>query len=88
MASRERGHRGRPRGNSQPPPVFEPHAFIKAMGTAVAIIAQASAVATTIAWISATVGQGGTSNLQRFQAHHPSTYMERRGLDGQGSFGH
>ena len=24
---------------------------------------------------SATVGQGGTSNLQGFQAHHPPTYM-------------
>ena len=34
-----------------------------------------SAVAATIARISATVGQGGTSNLQGFQAHHPSTYM-------------
>ena len=47
----------------------------KDTGTTVAIIAQASAVAATIAWTSATVGQGGTSNLQGFQAHHPSTYM-------------
>ena len=31
-------------------------------------------VATT-ARTSATVDQGGTSNLQGFQAHHPSTYM-------------
>ena len=45
------------------------------MGTVVAIIAQASVVATTIARTSATVGQGGTSNLQRFQAHHPLTYI-------------
>ena len=36
---------------------------------------QVSVVAATIARTSATVGQGGTSNLQGFQAHHPSTYM-------------
>ena len=36
---------------------------------------QASVVATTTARTSATVGQGGTSNLQGFQAHHPPTYM-------------
>ena len=29
----------------------------------------------TIAWTSATVGQGGMSNLQGFQAHYPLTYM-------------
>ena len=34
------------------------------MGVAVAAIAQASAVG----------GQGGPSNLQRFMAHHPSTF--------------
>ena len=33
------------------------------------------AVATTIARTSVTVDQRGTSNLQGFQAHHPSTYM-------------
>ena len=75
MASRGRRRRGRPRGNSQPTPVFDPQAFIKAMGTAIAIIAQESDVAATIAWTSATVGKGGTSNLQKFQAHHPPTYM-------------
>ena len=75
MASQRWGRRGRPRGNSQPPLVFNPHAFIKAMGTTVAIIAQASVVAATIARISATVDQGGTSKLQRFQEHHPPTYM-------------
>ena len=32
-------------------------------------------MATTIARTSEIVGQGGTSNLQGFQAHHPSTYM-------------
>ena len=46
------------------------------MSVAVAIIAQASVVADTIARTSTTVGQGGTSNLQGFQAHHPPTYME------------
>ena len=75
MASRGRGRRGFPRGDSQPPLVFNPQAFIEVMGVAVAIIAQASVVAATIARTSATVGQGGTSNLQRFQAHHPPTYM-------------
>ena len=34
-----------------------------------------STVATTIARTSATVDQGGTSNLQGFQTHHPLTYM-------------
>ena len=29
----------------------------------------------TITWTSATVGQGGTSKLKGFQAHHPPTYM-------------
>ena len=45
------------------------------MGAAVAIIAQAIVVASTIARTSAMVGQEGTSNIQGFQAHHPLTYM-------------
>ena len=77
MANRGRGRRGRPWDNSQPLPVFDPHAFIEAIGAAVAIIVQASAVATTTARTSAKVGQGGTSNLQGFQEHHPPTYMGR-----------
>ena len=32
-------------------------------------------MAATIAQTSATVDQGGTSNIQGFQAHHPPTYM-------------
>ena len=32
-------------------------------------------MAATTAQTSATVVQGGTSNLQGFQAHHPLTYM-------------
>ena len=38
----------------------------KDTGAVVAIIAQASAVVATIAWTSAMVGQGRTSNLQGF----------------------
>ena len=55
--------------------MFDPQAFIEAMGVTVSIIALMSIVVATIARTSATVGQGGTSNLQRFQAHHPPTYM-------------
>ena len=55
--------------------MFEPHAFIETIGAVVSIIVQASIVAATIARTSATVGQGGTNNLQGFKAHHPPTYM-------------
>ena len=65
MASRGRGHRGCPRGASQAPPVFDQQAFAEAVGIAAATIAQASA----------TGSQGGPSNLQRFKAHHPSTFI-------------
>ena len=65
MASQGRGRRGRPLGNSQPLPVFYQQTFIEAMGTAVVSIAQVSAVG----------DQGGSSNLQRFKAHHPPTFM-------------
>ena len=37
--------------------------FRNDIGTIVTIIVQASAAVATIAWTSATVGQGGTSNL-------------------------
>ena len=43
MASRGRGRRGRPRGASQAPPVFDQQAFTEAVGSAAAAIAQASA---------------------------------------------
>ena len=66
LENRRRGHRGRLRDNSQPPPVFDPKAFIEATGAVVAIIVQASVVAATTAWTSAMVGYGGTSNLQGF----------------------
>ena len=65
MASRGRGHKGRLRGTSQAPPSFDQQAFIEAMGVAFTTIAQTNTVG----------GQGGLSNLQRFKAHHPSTYM-------------
>ena len=43
MASLRRGRRGCPRGASQAPPVFDQQAFVEAVGSAVAAIAQASA---------------------------------------------
>ena len=65
MASRGRGRRGRPRGASQAPPIFDQQAFAEAVGIVAAVIAQASA----------TGSQGGLSNLQRFRAHHPPTFI-------------
>ena len=63
MASRGRGRRGRPRGTSKAPPVFDQQAFVEAVGI------------TTTAIVHAYVAgsQGGPSNLQRFRAHHPPT---------------
>ena len=65
MTSRGRGRRGRPRGASQAPPVFDQQAFAEAIGITAAAIAQASAVGS----------QGGPSNLQRFRAHHPPIFI-------------
>ena len=64
MASRGCGGRGHPRGSSRPVPGFDQQAFVEAMGAAFTTIAQASA----------TSGQGGPSDLQRFRAHHPPTF--------------
>ena len=70
MASRGRGRRGRPRGACHAPPkfdqpsVFDKQAFAEAVGVAAAAIARASVADS----------QGGPSNLQRFRAHHPSTF--------------
>ena len=61
MASRGRGRRGHPRGTSQASPVFDQQAFAKAVGIAVATIAQACAI----------VSQGRSNDLQRLEAHHP-----------------
>ena len=52
---------------------------MEAISAVTATIAQASVVVTTIAHASATMGQGGPSNLQRFKAHHPPTF--KRGGD-------
>ena len=70
MASRGRGHRGRPRGTGQAPPtlyqppVFDQQAFVEAVGVVGAAIAQASI----------TGGQGDPSNPKRFRTHHPLTF--------------
>ena len=58
MVSRGYRRRGHSRDNSQPPPVFDPHAFIEAIGAIVTIIVQVSAMAATIAQASAVGGQG------------------------------
>ena len=65
MASRGRGRRGRPQGTGQTPPVFDKQAFVEAVGIAAAAIAQASIAGS----------QRGPSNLQRFRAHHPPTFI-------------
>ena len=70
MASRGRGRRGRPRGTGQAlsafdqPLAIDQQAFAKVVGITAAVIAQACAAGS----------QGGLSNLQRFRAHHPSTF--------------
>ena len=69
MVSRGRGHRGRPRGASQAPPVFDQQAFVEVVRIAVAAIAQACAV----------VNQSGSNDLQRLEAHRPP--MVRGGVD-------
>ena len=70
MASRGWGRRGRPRGVSQAPPVFDQQAFSKAVGVAAATITQASTASS----------QGGPSYLHIFKAHHPPKF--RRGGGG------
>ena len=75
--SRKRERRGGGQGNNRMPPAFDQQASMEAIGTVTATIAQASVVATTIAQASTTVGQRGSSNLQRFIAHHPPTFIRR-----------
>ena len=72
MASRGRGRRGRPRGASQAPPVFDQQAFVEAVGI----------TATAIAQTSTAGSQGGPSNLQRFRAHRPLTFTGGGGGGG------
>ena len=64
MASRGRGCRGRPQGTCQAPPVFDKQAFVEAVGIAADVIAQARVAGS----------HRDPSNLQRFRAHHPSTF--------------
>ena len=47
---------------------------MEAIGTTTATIARVSAVVAIIAHASVTLGQGGSSNLQRFKVHHPPTF--------------
>ena len=71
MASRGRGHRGRPRGIGQAPSSFDQQAFVEAVGIAIAAIAQACAI----------VSQGGSNDLQRLETHCP--LMVRGGVDSR-----
>ena len=74
MASRGRGHRGRPRGTGQAPPTidqpptFNQQAFVEAVGVAEAAISQVSIVGS----------QGDPSKPQRFRTHHPPTFRGGR----------
>ena len=63
MTSRGRGRRGRPRGTSQAPPVFDQQTCTEAVGIIAADIAQDGIAGR----------QEDPSNLQRFRAHHPPT---------------
>ena len=63
--------------------MFDPQAFIEAIGAVVEIIVQASVVAATTTQTSVTVGQGGTNNLQGFSSTSSSDIHGRRGLDCQ-----
>ena len=74
MANRGRGRQGGGRNNNPLPSAFDQRAFIEAISAATATIAQTSVVAATIAQASATMGQGGPSNLQRFKAYHTPTF--------------
>ena len=65
MVSQGQGRRGRSRGASHAPLVFDQQAFAKAVGIAATAIAQASVAGS----------QGGSSNLQRFRAHHPLIFI-------------
>ena len=47
---------------------------MEAIGATIATIAQGSVADATIAQASATAGQKGLSNHQRFKAHHPPTF--------------
>ena len=65
MASRGQGRRGRPRGTGQAPPVFDQQTFAEAVGITANVIAQAGIAGR----------QEDPSNLQRFRAYHPPTFI-------------
>ena len=71
MASRGRGHRGRPRGIGQAPSAFDQQALAEVVGIAVAAIAQACAI----------VSHGRSNDLQRLEVHRP--LMVRGGVDSR-----
>ena len=71
MASRGQGRRGRPRGASQAPSVFDQQAFAEAVGISVIAIAQASAAGS----------QGRSNDLQHLEVHHPP--MVREGVNSR-----
>ena len=64
MASRGRGHRGRPRGTGQAQSVFDQRTFSEAVGIKANAIAHAGIAGR----------QEDPSNLQRFRAYHPPTF--------------
>ena len=64
MASRGRGHRGRPRGTGQAQSVFDQRTFTEAVGITANAIARASIACR----------QEDPSNPQRFRAYHPPTF--------------
>ena len=65
MASRGRGRRGRPRDTGQAPPVFDQYTFAEAVGITANAIAQAGIASR----------HEDPSNLQRFRAYHPLTFI-------------
>ena len=69
MATRGRGHRGRPWGTGRAPPVFDQQTFAEAVGITANAIAQAGIVGR----------QEDPSNLQRFRTYHPPTFTGGRG---------
>ena len=68
MASRGRGHKGRPRGTGQAQSVFDQRTFAEAVGITANAIAQTGIAGR----------QKDPSNLQRFRMHHPPTFTGGR----------
>ena len=65
MARRGRGRRGRPRGTGQAPSMFDQQTFTEVVGITTNAIVQAGIASR----------QEDSSNLQRFRAHHPPTFI-------------